>query len=174
MPHAAPMNAGPLAGLRIEPLGERPAAANVIARWFLREWHSQYGAFSQEEVAAEMREGLEPGALPLVLVASIVSGGAPETIGTAALKAEAFGGIPAQLGIPGPWLGGLIVAPAHRHRGVATALIDRAAAEARAMGHPALFAGTHTAQAVFEAAGWRDCASFPWDGALATVYERTL
>ena len=171
---------------RIDYLSDQPQAARQIARWFQAEWRRRYGAWKLADVEAEILEGMSLNALPLTLVAFTENaddaGGAtaPRPVGTVSLRASSFEDLPPETLPPlGPWLGGLYVASRHRRRGLALALLDRAASEARALaarsgGGPRLYAGTATAQALFERAGWTVNRNIEWDGAVVTIFERPL
>lgn len=131
--------------ITVELLADRPEALPRLSQLFETEWSGWYGA-GRHSACADLEARLEHDRLPLGLVA-IFDG---EAIGTAALT-ETSGGIarPAC-----PWLGGLLVDPAHRRKGVARALLHRARAEAFRLGHPDLLALTAHADALFISAGW--------------------
>ena len=172
---------------RIDYLADQPQTARVIARWFQAEWRPRYGTWKLADVEAEILEGMSLNALPLTLVAfmenaegSRPSAVAPRPVGTVSLRSSSFEDLPPENLPPlGPWLGGLYVAPEHRRRGLALALLERAASEARALaarsgGGPRLYAGTATAQALFERAGWTANRHIEWDGVLVTIFARPL
>jgi N-acetylglutamate synthase-like GNAT family acetyltransferase len=54
-----------------------------------------------------------------------------------------------------PWLGGLLVVPEWRNRGVASLLMQRAVSEARRLQLPTLFLWTHSAEGLYRRLGWR-------------------
>lgn len=54
----------------------------------------------------------------------------------------------------GPWLSAVYVAPAHRNRGIASALTERAAAESARLGFPELFLFTPHNEALYRRLGW--------------------
>ncbi len=172
---------------RIDYLSEQPQAARQIARWFQAEWRWRYGTWKLDDVQAEVLEGMTLNALPLTLVAFEESAGgsgsratAPRPVGTVGLRSSSFEDLPPEILPPmGPWLGGLYVATQYRRRGLGLALLDRAVSEAAALsarsgGGRQLFAGTATAQALFERAGWTVNRDVVWEGVQVTIFERPL
>ena len=132
---------------RIVHLIEAPEAAVTLARWFVDEWTPYYGPDGPGDAARDLAACDSRDALPICLVALDADG---TVLGTATLKTESVG---SELGV-GPWLGGLLVGPAHRGRGVGTALVAAIEAEARRLGVPALYTSTDTAEAMLERRGW--------------------
>jgi predicted N-acetyltransferase YhbS len=61
-----------------------------------------------------------------------------------------------------PWLAGVVVAPEHRRHGVGAALAEHAAAEARALGCPALYLYTFSTEQYYARLGWQliECSSY--------------
>ncbi len=56
--------------------------------------------------------------------------------------------------LPGPWLAGLVVEPAHRGRGIASTLVEHAIAEARTRGIGRLRLVTEHEAEFYERRGW--------------------
>jgi GNAT superfamily N-acetyltransferase len=54
-----------------------------------------------------------------------------------------------------PWLGGLLVLPQWRNRGVGTMLMHRATEEARRLNVPRLYLWTHSAEGLYQKLGWQ-------------------
>jgi N-acetylglutamate synthase-like GNAT family acetyltransferase len=96
---------------------------------------------------ADLSERLQRDRLPLGIVA-MVDG---EIAGTCALTITS-GGLVIERS---PWLGGLLVDPALRRKGVGGALLMRARQEAGRLGHRHLYALTTHADALFVHEGWR-------------------
>lgn len=125
------------------------------------DWYNPRGASAR----ADLTERLERNKLPLGIVA-FVDG---EVAGTCALTA-ASGGLTER----SPWLGGLLVQPTRRGRGVGLALIERAKTEARRLGFARLHALTAEAGPVFERAGWRLVERIELDGVSHAIYVVAL
>lgn len=133
--------------LLVARLVDRPFALPRLIALFEEEWAGWYGA-GLHSARADLEARMQADRLPLGLVA-LIDGVA---VGTAALT-ETSGGIARP---PLPWLGGLLVDPAFRRRGVARALLDHARREAARLGHAELLALTAHADTLFLAAGWRE------------------
>jgi GNAT superfamily N-acetyltransferase len=147
------------------PLSAAPDAVPALARWFKAQWPDYYAGRTLAEVGRDFP--LAPtGALPLIYVA-LRDG---DICGTAALREHSI----RTFGHLGPWLGGLFVEPGSRRHGVASALAEAVATEARARGARSLYAGTVEAHALFDALGWRRVAETFQEGEAVTVYERAL
>jgi GNAT superfamily N-acetyltransferase len=69
----------------------------------------------------------------------------------------------------GPWLAGTYVAPPHRGRGVASALVRHAVGEARRMGIARLYLYTAAARGLYEKLGWRPIAEDAHAGRPITI-----
>lgn len=152
-----------MSALACLPLAAVPKVVPVLARWFAAEWPDYYAGREAAEIEADFPFG---GGLPRIVVA--MEDGLP--VGTAALRA---GSIRSHEHLT-PWLGGLYVHPSHRRRGVARALIEQVADEARRRGAPILYTGTVEAQPVFQALGWSRLAQTEQDGRPVTVFFRPL
>lgn len=121
------------------------------------DWYNPRGASAR----ADLTERLERNRLPLGIVA-FVDG---QLAGTCALTAMSGG-----LTERSPWLGGLLVEPALRRRGVGLALLERAQIEARRLGFTRLHALTAEARGLFEQAGWRLAENVEVAGKLHGIY----
>lgn len=107
------------------------------------DWYNPRGASARADLAERMARDR----LPLGIVAFVDGAVA----GTCALASRSGGLVTER----SPWLGGLVVAPAYRNRGVGSALLARTRAEARRLGYERVYALTATADALFSRAGWR-------------------
>jgi GNAT superfamily N-acetyltransferase len=132
--------------ITIELLADRPEALPRLIALFETEWSGWYGA-GRHSARTDLKARLQRDALPLGIVA-LIDG---EAVGTAALT-ETSGGIARP---PLPWLGGLLVDPAHRRKGVARALLRRARDEAARLDHARLLALTTHADPLFVTEGWQ-------------------
>jgi N-acetylglutamate synthase-like GNAT family acetyltransferase len=73
-----------------------------------------------------------------------------------------------------PWLGGLLVLPEWRNRGVGTMLMHRATEEARRLNVPRLYLWTHSAEALYHKLGWQVVERSHYFGKEAVVMQIDL
>lgn len=125
------------------------------------DWYNPRGASAR----ADLSERLERNGLPLGIVAFIDG----KLAGTCALTVTSGG-----LTERSPWLGGLLVEPNLRRRGVGLALIERARSEARRLGFARLHALTAEARDLFEQAGWRLVENVEVGGVWHGIYVTAL
>ena len=142
------MKANTRQDLRIVHLAEAPEAAPTLARWFVAEWAPWYGPGGAGDAEADLAACRSREALPICLVA-LSDGG--DVLGTAALKTDSVG---SELGV-GPWLAAILVGPAHRRRGVGSALVAAIEGEAARLGFAAIYTSTDAAAAMLERRGWQ-------------------
>ena len=121
------------------------------------DWYNPRGASAR----ADLSERLERNRLPLGIVA--FADGA--LAGTCALTISSGG-----LTERSPWLGGLLVEPKLRRRGVGLALLERARLEAKRLGFTRLHALTAEARALFERAGWATKVRWPTVEQIAAAW----
>lgn len=125
------------------------------------DWYNPRGASAR----ADLSERLERNGLPLGILAFIDG----KLAGTCALTVSSGG-----LTEHSPWLGGLLVEPNLRRRGVGLALIERARSEARRLGFARLHALTAEARDLFEQAGWRLAENVEVGGVWHGIYVTAL
>jgi GNAT superfamily N-acetyltransferase len=73
-----------------------------------------------------------------------------------------------------PWLGGLLVLPEWRNRGVGTMLMQRATEEARRLNVPRLYLWTHSAERLYQKLGWQLVERTNYFGKEAVVMQIDL
>jgi N-acetylglutamate synthase-like GNAT family acetyltransferase len=73
-----------------------------------------------------------------------------------------------------PWLGGLLVLPEWRNRGVGTMLMHRAIEEARRLHVPQLYLWTHSAEKLYHKLGWHVIERTKYFGEEAVVMQIDL
>jgi GNAT superfamily N-acetyltransferase len=125
---------------------DHPEAIEPLVALFETEWADWYnpqGASARSDLSERARRN----GLPLGIVAMRDEA----VLGTCAIMASSGGLVTER----SPWLGGLLVDPAHRRQGVAAALLARAGREAGWLGYRRLYGLTAEASALFESQGWR-------------------
>lgn len=147
-----------LGALVIRPLEERPAAASLLAKWFIDEWPEYHRGRSLPDVASRFR--LSPDVLQ-TLVAEL----GDEVVGTVALR----GPWEAAPDIPAPWIGGLFVIPDHRGQGIGMSLVDAAIDAATEAGYPFAHMSVRVDPAAYIRRGWRVVATVFAGGESVTV-----
>jgi N-acetylglutamate synthase-like GNAT family acetyltransferase len=73
-----------------------------------------------------------------------------------------------------PWLDGVYVVSAFRHRGLGSALVEHVVAEARTMGIPALYLYTSDAESLYSRLGWVVIERRQHRGDAVTVMSKQL
>jgi GNAT superfamily N-acetyltransferase len=73
-----------------------------------------------------------------------------------------------------PWLGGLLVLPEWRNRGVGMMLMHRATEEARRLNVPRLYLWTHSAEGLYHKLGWQIIERSDYFGKEAVVMQIDL
>lgn len=154
-----------MAAIRILHLCDMPAAIPVLARWYEDAWAPWYGADGPGDALRDLGACASRDALPLCLVAVA---GEDTLLGTAALKSASVG---SELGV-GPWLAALLVAPAHRGRGIAGRLADAVVAEAGRLGFAAVYTSTDADDAQLARRGWQPVGDSESLRGMVTVYRR--
>lgn len=118
---------------------------SALAKLYEAQWPHWYNA-KGASARADLAERLRRDGFPLGIVATMDA----EVAGTCALTASSGGVVTER----SPWVGGLLVRPRYRHRGVGQALIERARQEAKRLGHRRIYALTADAERLFLRAGW--------------------
>jgi predicted N-acetyltransferase YhbS len=73
-----------------------------------------------------------------------------------------------------PWLGGVYVVPAHRRRGVASALCEVVTEKARSFAVPALYLCTVGRESLYSRLGWKPFARQMWRNQECRIMVRWL
>lgn len=142
-------------------LADAHGVIDQIAALMEQEWPDWYRggqASARDDLVARQQRDV----LPLGLVA-LAEG---QAVGACALTVSSGGLITERT----PWIGGLVVAPAFRRLGVASALLERGRQEAGRLGHDALFALTATAYPLFRQQGWAPIETIEIAGAAHGIY----
>src|SRR5262245_38439004 len=135
--------------IAIDYLANCPELVDELARLSWGEWQEVYQQRKQtlEGTVKIYRGRMNTDRLPLTLVALQ----AGELVGMVSLKFHDMDTRPDL----DPWLGGLLVLPEWRNRGMGTTLMRRATQEARRLNVSQLYLWTHTAEGLYHKLGWQ-------------------
>ena len=160
--------------IAIDYLAHSPELIDEVARLSWKEWQDIYEQRKQtlEHSVKNYRERLNTDRLPLTLVAvrSVSPVNCRELVGMVSLKFHDMDTRPDL----DPWLGGLLVLPEWRNRGVGTMLMHRATEEARRLNVPQLYLWTHTAEGLYHKLGWHVVERTNYFGKEAVVMQIDL
>ena len=154
--------------IAIDYLANCPELIDGLARLSFLEWQDVYQQRKQtlKHSVKNYRERMNTDRLPLTLVALQAS----ELVGMVSLKFHDMDTRPDL----DPWLGGLLVLPEWRNRGVGTTLMRRATEEARRLNVPRLYLWTHTAERLYHKLGWQVVEQANYFGKKAVVMQIDL
>ena len=137
--------------ITIDYLANRPEFLEQLARLSWEEWQEIYQQRDQtlEHCRKNYQERMNTDRLPLTFVAVHRT----ELLGMVSLKFHDMDTRPDL----DPWLGGLLVLPERRNRGVGTRLMHRATEEARRLKVARLYLWTHShsAERLYRKLGWQ-------------------
>jgi GNAT superfamily N-acetyltransferase len=153
----------------IDYLANCPQLIDKLARLSFLEWQDVYQQRKQtlEDTVKNYRGRMNTDRLPLTLVA--LHGGG-ELAGMVSLKFHDMDTRPDL----DPWLGGLLVLPEWRNRGMGTILMHRATEEARRLNVAQLYLWTHTAEGLYHKLGWQIVEGTNYFGKEAVVMQIDL
>jgi GNAT superfamily N-acetyltransferase len=142
--------------MRIAFLAERPDDIEVFAPVLVEHWRHVLPDDTLDNRRARLRGHLNTTGLPIAWVAH--EGGV--ALGLAALRTH---------DLPGyeqfsPWLAGVFVLPAHRHKGIASALCRHVETHAAELGHARLYLFTLDQQSLYSGLGWSHLQRASWAG----------
>jgi predicted N-acetyltransferase YhbS len=148
-------------GYRIDWLSAQMHSVGQLAAWHYDAFHHCVPDWSLSQAAAELAAH-RPQSVPSTLVAISA---ADELLGSVSLLAEDPPG-GAELG---PWLASFYVRADQRGRGIGAALMQRARAEAHALGHAHLHLWTLEQSSYYERHGWERVCLLQLPPGLAVV-----
>jgi predicted N-acetyltransferase YhbS len=152
--------------MRVAPLVERPDLAAQVAAWGFAEWgHLNPGeTLRQRVIRIEGKMNVDR-----VPVAFVALDDSDAIVGTASLIFDDLEGDPRN-----PWLASVFVPPAHRKKGIASALVRTVEDTARRLGYARLYLFTSTAPDLYAGLGWRALERRDYRGEHIQVMDRTL
>ena len=160
--------------IAIDYLANCPDLAGELARLSWKEWQDVYQRREQtlEDSLKNYRERMNTDRLPLTLVAvrAGLAVNCRELVGMVSLKFHDMDTRPDL----DPWLGGLLVLPEWRNRGVGTMLMHRATGEACRLDVPRLYLWTHSAEGLCHKLGWQVVERSHYFGKEAVVMQIDL
>ena len=167
--------------IAIDYLANYPELIDELARLSWKEWQDVYQQRQQtlDDSLKNYRERLNTDRLPLTLVAVRARHGKSltelvvnfrELVGMVSLKFHDMDTRPDL----DPWLGGLLVLPEWRNRGVGTMLMLRATEEARRLNVQRLYLWTHSAEGLYQKLGWQVVERSNYFGKEAVVMQIDL
>jgi GNAT superfamily N-acetyltransferase len=155
----------------IDYLANCPELIDELARLSWEEWQEVYQQRQQtlEHSLKNYRERMNTDRLPLTLVAvrAGLAANCRELVGMVSLK---FHDMDIRPDLD-PWLGGLLVLPKWRNRGVSTTLMRRATEEARRLNVQRLYLWTHSAEGLYHKLGWQVVERTNYFGKEAVVMQ---
>jgi N-acetylglutamate synthase-like GNAT family acetyltransferase len=154
--------------MTVEYLADRPEFLKQLAQLSWKEWQDVYEKRDQtlEDCLKNYRERMNTDRLPLTLV-GLHDG---LLVGMVSLKFHDMDTRPDL----DPWLGGLLVLPEWRKRGVGTMLMHRAVEEARKLNVLRLYLWTHSAEGLYHKLGWQIVEQTEYFGKKAVVMQLDL
>ncbi|NKC32213.1 GNAT family N-acetyltransferase [Falsiroseomonas selenitidurans] len=142
-------------------LSDRPDLAPLVAAWRIEAFFQGPGPWTEARMLAAL---LAPKRGP---EETFVCFAAAEPVGTASLVCQDLESRPDLT----PWLAGVVVQPAHRLRGHASALVRRVEAFARQAGVAEIFLYTSRAEGLYARLGWQRM-GLEWDKGREVVLMR--
>ena len=132
--------------MQIELLADRPEFIPTLADWHFHEWACLRPGDSVGNRVRILHERSGRRELPITFVASSDA----ELLGSAMLIHHEMDTRPDYT----PWLAGVFVAPAHRQRGIGSALTQHVIHTAETLGFPTVYLFTPSAEHFFSRLGW--------------------
>lgn len=152
--------------MRVVPLVERPTLAEQVSVWGFDEWGHLSPGQTLDERRAKVQGKMNVDRVPIAFVALDDDGG---IVGTASLIFDDLEDDPRN-----PWLASVYVPPAHRQRGIASALVSAVEAAARRIGYDRLYLFTTSAAALYERLGWTALERRDYRGEHIQIMEKSL
>ncbi|MET0355165.1 MAG: GNAT family N-acetyltransferase [Cellvibrio sp.] len=147
-------------------LADHQEALPTLEHLFESEWAAYYGPTGPGDAQQDLLAYSNHGQLPVGVVAFLGA----EPCGVAALKADSI----ATHKHLTPWIGGAMVAPQFRRKGIGARLVAALEGVARDLGFTNLYAGTSTANSLLIREGWQLLEVVQYEGESVSIYEKAL
>jgi len=149
-------------------LARLPECVPLVAKWLFDEWGHERPGSSLELLTKDISSKLDTATLPVQVLALLED----LPVGVAILKAHEMKDVfPDRT----PWLGSVVVAPAHRGHGIGAALTLEMEALAFARGFTRLYLQTeHQDGGLYARQGWQTCDRLQYRGYQANVMSKEL
>jgi GNAT superfamily N-acetyltransferase len=152
--------------IRIAHLADHPEALPTLERLFQDEWPDYYGPQGPGVARRDLAQYSNRDRLPVGVVALLGS----EPCGVAALKADS---ISTHTHLT-PWIGGGMVAPQYRRRGIGARLVSALEGVARDLGFENVYCGTSTANSLLIREGWRLMEVVQNSNEAISIYQKNV
>ena len=142
--------------MQLESIADHLDLVDLIARWHFAEWGHLDPSSTLEAWTEGLRQRTRRDEIPTTYVALE----ADELLGSVTLVEHDMLTRPEL----SPWVAGVYVVPAHRHRGIGSALVRYAVHQAAQMGVKRLYLYTHPAREFYTKLGWHLLAEDEYEG----------
>lgn len=151
--------------MHISFLADHPEFVSILAPAIFEHWRAILRDETLDSRISKLQAHLNKEGLPIAWVAHDKG----EVFGTAALRLSDLDGSENL----SPWLGGVFVLPAHRCKGVASALSIFVEQQAWLRGHEALYLFTPNQQALYANLGWVESEIIIWHGLKSSIMVKS-
>lgn len=152
--------------LRVEPLARRPDLVNVVAQWHWDEWGLADPSGSVATWASTLRQRANTEGIPIMWLAFLED----VPVGSVALVDNDLVARPELW----PWLSGLFVLPAYRHRGIGSALVRHCEGAARDLGFDTLYLYASSGLQLYAGLGYEVIERMFWEGEFVAIMSKRL
>lgn len=146
--------------MRIEHLADNFHWISILAGWHQTQFGYLNPSVTIDQRTAKLTASAQKGQLPITLVAVREN----ELLGSASLLAQTI--MHQHLS---PWLSSVYVDPAHRGKGVGSALVRQVVREAAHMGMAKLYLFTPNSEALYQKLGWEPVEYSEYRGSRITI-----
>src|ERR1041384_1959805 len=153
-------------GLRISYLIDHPEYIPQLGKWLFDQWGAILGEETPTARIEKLKTHLNRDRLPIAWVAH----GYGRVLGTAALRVHDLDDRPDLT----PWLGGVLVGPHFRRRGIGEALCVTVENGARARGIETLYLFTLDLEAWYSRLGWKPLGACVWHARPGVIMSKHL